>query len=159
MGGCCNILFGLLDRVDDMMIFITYCFLVRIFEALGAAMISTSCYTFVAQIFPDNIGSVLGILEIFVGLGLSVGPAIGGLLYDWGGYGLPFYSLGVVMLITIPMNMYLLPSSDFENYSPPAVGTWKLIKLPPVIVVCAVIVVVSNTWGFLDPTLEPHLRE
>ncbi|CAG7733484.1 unnamed protein product, partial [Allacma fusca] len=23
MGGCCNILFGLLDRVDDMMIFIT----------------------------------------------------------------------------------------------------------------------------------------
>jgi hypothetical protein len=63
------------------------------------------------------------------------------------------------MLLTIPLNMYLLPSSEFEDQSPPAVGTWKLIKLPPVIVVCAVIIVVSNTWGFLDPTLEPHLRE
>ena len=75
----------------------------------------SSCYTFVAQIFPDNIGSVLGILEIFVGLGLSVGPAIGGLLYDLGGYGLPFFFLGVVMLLTIPLNAYLLPSSELSE--------------------------------------------
>ena len=63
------------------------------------------------------------------------------------------------MLLTIPLNLYLLPATDFEDHTPPEVGTWKLIKLPPVIVVSIVIIVVSNTWGFLDPTLEPHLRE
>lgn len=32
------------------------------------------------------------------------------------------------------------------------------MKLPSVIIVSMVIVGVSNIWGFLDPTLEPHLR-
>jgi hypothetical protein len=34
-----------------------------------------------------------------------------------------------------------------------------LIQIPSVIMISIVIVVISNTWGFLDPTLEPHLRE
>jgi hypothetical protein len=39
--------------------FTAYCFIVRIFEAVGAAAFATSSYTFVAKIFPDNIGAVL----------------------------------------------------------------------------------------------------
>lgn len=33
----------------------------------------------------------------------------------------------------------------------------RLYKIPSVIVISAIIVVASNTWSFLDPTLEPHL--
>lgn len=33
----------------------------------------------------------------------------------------------------------------------------KLFKIPSVMVISAIIVVASNTWSFLDPTLEPHL--
>lgn len=36
---------------------------------------------------------------------------------------------------------------------------WKLIKVPAVIVTGLTVVIVSNVWGFLDPTLEPHLRQ
>lgn len=35
----------------------------------------------------------------------------------------------------------------------------RLLKIPSVALVGLVVVVISNTWGFLDPTLEPHLRE
>lgn len=35
----------------------------------------------------------------------------------------------------------------------------KLFKIPSIIITGLVIVVVSNTWAFLDPTLEPHLRQ
>lgn len=35
----------------------------------------------------------------------------------------------------------------------------ELVRVPSVIMISLVIVVISNTWGFLDPTLEPHLRE
>lgn len=35
----------------------------------------------------------------------------------------------------------------------------ELIKVPAVVITGLVIVVVSNTWAFLDPTLEPHLRQ
>lgn len=34
-----------------------------------------------------------------------------------------------------------------------------LVKVPAVIMTGLVVVVVSSTWGFLDPTLEPHLRQ
>ncbi|GBP22929.1 MFS-type transporter SLC18B1 [Eumeta japonica] len=35
----------------------------------------------------------------------------------------------------------------------------RLFKIPTIIITGLVIVVVSNTWAFLDPTLEPHLRQ
>lgn len=36
---------------------------------------------------------------------------------------------------------------------------WSLIKVPAVVIIGLVVIIVSNTWGFLDPTLEPHLRQ
>lgn len=68
--------------VEDTLTFTILCFLVRGMEALGASAYSTASYVFVVNAFPDTIGTVLGILETFVGLGMSVGPAIGGLLYS-----------------------------------------------------------------------------
>jgi hypothetical protein len=35
----------------------------------------------------------------------------------------------------------------------------ELMQVPSVVMISLVIVVISNIWGFLDPTLEPHLRE
>ena len=97
-----------LDQIEDPTMFAFFCFLVRGMEALGAAAFGTAGFTFVAHLFPDNIGAVMvrmywfwmdlclflsyplelaytvlqGVLEIFVGLGLSAGPAIGGALYS-----------------------------------------------------------------------------
>lgn len=68
--------------VQDSSTFTILCFVVRGMEALGASAYSTASYVFVVNAFPDSIGTVLGILETFVGLGMSVGPAIGGLLYS-----------------------------------------------------------------------------
>lgn len=36
---------------------------------------------------------------------------------------------------------------------------FKLIKVPAVCITGMVVVIVSSTWSFLDPTLEPHLRQ
>lgn len=68
--------------IENSTTFTILCFVVRGLEALGASAYSTASYVFVVNTFPDKIGSVLGILETFVGLGMSVGPAIGGLLYS-----------------------------------------------------------------------------
>ncbi|XP_067013880.2 MFS-type transporter SLC18B1 [Anabrus simplex] len=159
VAGGCNILFGMLAHIESYYMFTSYCFLVRGMEALGASAYATASYVFVVDIFPDNIGSVLGILETFVGLGMSTGPAIGGLLYSVGGFELPFYSLGILMVLIVPVNFCLLPAGDACSVGKSTGSLMKLIKLPSVIIISMVIVVISNTWGFLDPTLEPHLRE
>ncbi|KAJ8733922.1 hypothetical protein PYW07_014473 [Mythimna separata] len=159
IAGACNVLFGTLALIDDTTTFTTLCFVVRGMEALGASAYSTASYVFVVNTFPDSIGSVLGILETFIGLGMSVGPAIGGLLYTIGGFGLPFYTLGVIMVLTVPINFFLL--TDCEEYVPGSKTTSiiGLFKIPSIIITGLVIVIVSNTWAFLDPTLEPHLRQ
>lgn len=72
----------MLEYIHEYELFTLFCFLIRGFEALGASAYSTASYVFVVNMFPNNISSVLGILETFVGLGMSVGPAIGGLLYS-----------------------------------------------------------------------------
>jgi MFS family permease len=71
-----------LEYVTNYTLFTTFCILIRGFEALGASAFSTASYVFVVNTFPQNIGSVLGILETFVGLGMSTGPALGGVLYS-----------------------------------------------------------------------------
>ncbi|VVC87951.1 unnamed protein product [Leptidea sinapis] len=159
MAGGCNVIFGTLVLIEDTNTFTILCFIIRGMEALGASAYSTASYVYVVNVFPDNIGSVLGILETFVGLGMSVGPAIGGLLYSIGGFGVPFYSLGIVMIIVVPINMILLPDCEEYVSGSKTASILRLFKIPSIIITGFVIVIVSNTWAFLDPTLEPHLRQ
>ncbi|KAL3281190.1 hypothetical protein HHI36_004407 [Cryptolaemus montrouzieri] len=154
-----NILFGFLVYIDDFTLFTTLCLIVRSFEALGACAYSTASYVYVVNTFPQSIGSVLGILETFVGLGMSTGPAIGGFLYSFGSFMLPFLVLGTAMAITVPLNFAFLPSVEECNMSNKSTSFFKLIKIKEVVVIGLVVVFASSTWSFLDPTLEPHLRK
>lgn len=157
LAGGCNILFGLLPYIHNYTVFTIFCFLIRTLEAVGASAYSTASFVFVVEIFPDNISAVLGILETAMGLGMSAGPAIGGMLYTIGGFGLPFYSLGFLMILLIPTNWNMIPSIDGSSKGTHHASFGKLFKIPAVSVIGSIIVVASNTWSFLDPTLEPHL--
>ncbi|KAK9879739.1 hypothetical protein WA026_006799 [Henosepilachna vigintioctopunctata] len=154
-----NVLFGFLIYIDDFTLFTTLCLLIRSLEALGVCAYSTASYVYVVNTFPNSIGSVLGILETFVGLGMSTGPAIGGALYSLGGFILPFLVLAIAMVVTVPLNLFLLPNVEDCSMSNKSTSFFKLIKIKEVLVVGLVIVFTSSTWAFLDPTLEPHLRQ
>ncbi|KAK9738924.1 Major Facilitator Superfamily [Popillia japonica] len=157
--GICSIMFGSLQFVNDSTAFTVLSFVIRGTEALGASAYSTAGYVLIINIFPKNGGVVRGILETFVGLGMSVGPAIGGLLFAVGGFGLPFYVVGMISILMAPLNLYVLPSSEDYKLEVKAGSFKNILKLPSVIITCLVVIVVSATWGFLDPTLEPHLRK
>ncbi|GJQ84861.1 hypothetical protein Trydic_g481 [Trypoxylus dichotomus] len=157
--GICSFVFGSLQFVNDSTAFTILSFVIRGTEALGASAYSTAGYVLINNIFPKNGGVVRGILETFVGLGMSVGPAIGGLLFAVGGFGLPFYVVGLISILMAPLNLYVLPSSDDFKLEVKAGSFGNILKLPSVIITCSVVIVVSATWGFLDPTLEPHLRK
>lgn len=131
----------------------------RSLEALGSSAYSTASYVYVVDVFPEHIGSVLGILETFVGLGMAAGPALGGLLYAYGGYPLPFACLGILMLCVVPVTACLMPAGDAPSLRPKQGSLLQLLAKPSVLMASCVIVVASNAWGFLDPTLEPHLRQ
>ena len=101
---------------------------------------------------------------------------------------MPFTVLGVFMIITVPINLYVLPTQDGEflrnlkkykintiyfkthfNIFPSVLldgcgnaGSSQLsylVRIVPIVVVLCSVVVGSIIWAILDPTLEPHLRE
>lgn len=230
VSGLANIGFGLLDKVDEGSWFIASSLVMRSLEGLGAAAFSTASYTYIMHTFPDDVSAAMGLTETFIGIGETIGPAIGGGLYAVGGYGLPFFVLGSFVLLTIPLCAFVLkpisdeeeppaskdtivpsPSSDCvvaessvqtpitplsrgNDESPPSTvisspqlppssssstslstslsidsssyqssqpavvnGTyWKLIRIPEIIVVSLVVIVISQSQAFLEPTIEPH---
>ena len=80
--GTCSILFGLLDNFDNPRVFIALSFAIRIIEAVGNSAFLTSSFTIIAREFPANVGAMFANLETFFGMGLIVGPTVGGGLYQ-----------------------------------------------------------------------------
>nr|XP_060609371.1 MFS-type transporter SLC18B1 [Anolis sagrei ordinatus] len=151
VSGIVTILFGLLDKAPDGPMFIGLCFLVRAVDAIGFAASITASFSIIAKAFPNNIATVMGSLEIFTGLGLVLGPPIGGFLYQSFGYEVPFIVLGSLVLLMVPLNMYLLPKYDS---TPGKDSFWKLVIIPKVILLCLTIFSLSACLGFLDPTMS-----
>ncbi|KOB76272.1 putative MFS-type transporter [Operophtera brumata] len=124
--GTCAILFGMLDRFEDHMAFITLSFIIRIVEAMGNAAFLTASFAIIAKEFPNNIATMF------------VSPTVGGALYTYGGYSLPFAVLGFALFCAAIMSCVVLPRNhDDEDF----------------------IISTSMSIGFLQATLEPHLRQ
>ncbi|KAJ8291161.1 hypothetical protein GJAV_G00022100 [Gymnothorax javanicus] len=152
----CTILFGLLDKVPGTNTFIALCFIIRSVDAVGFAAAMTSSFAITAKVFPNNIATVLGTLEIFTGLGLILGPPFGGLLYKSFGYELPFIILGCLLFLMVPFNIYIMPSFDAV---PSKDSFWRLFTLPKVVLICFVVFNLGSGLGFLDATLSIFATE
>ncbi|XP_007567146.1 MFS-type transporter SLC18B1 isoform X1 [Poecilia formosa] len=147
----CTIMFGLLDRAPPGAPFISLCFIVRSVDAVGFAAAMTSTFAMTAKIFPNNVATVLGSLEIFTGLGLILGPPVGGWFYHSFGYEVPFLLLGCLLLIMVPFNIYVLPSIEAE---PSKDSFFRLLFHGKVLLICFVIGTLSAGLGFIDATLS-----
>ncbi|NWI58719.1 S18B1 protein, partial [Calyptomena viridis] len=151
VSGCVTILFGMLDKVPSGPMFIIFCFLVRAMDAISFTAAITASFSILAKAFPSSIATVLGSLEIFTGLGLVLGPPLGGFLYQSFGYEVPFIILGCIVLVFVPVNIYILPKYDSI---PSKESFWKLILMPKVLILCLTIFSISACLGFLDPTMS-----
>ena len=62
-------------------------------------------------VFPEEkLARMNGILQSFTGLGMLMGPILGSLLFTLGGFQLPFYSVGMLLLFLAVVNWWIIPS-------------------------------------------------
>uniref|UniRef100_A0A1I8H9H4 MFS domain-containing protein n=1 Tax=Macrostomum lignano TaxID=282301 RepID=A0A1I8H9H4_9PLAT len=158
LGGCATILFGALDHMpsrDGGLMFIIYCFAIRITTAWGFASYTTAAFVIIAQEFGDNVSQVFGIAETFCGIGAVLGPAVGGVLYGWGGFGLPFFVLGGIYLLTVPLSWPLIPSDAESHHG--QVSNFTLLRVPGILMMCWTVIVLGTGWSIFEPVLEPRL--
>ena len=70
----------------------------------------TSATAAVAFLYGEDaqLGSAMGLVEACLGVGWVVGPALGGLLAEIGGFGLPFFLVAIITLLIGPIPIMMV---------------------------------------------------
>lgn len=88
--------------------------LFRVLQGFGAAMLQANSIALIVQALPrEKLGRGIGIQAAAQALGLSLGPAVGGLLLVLGGWRLLFVVNIPVGLVAFALGWFLLPRSRF----------------------------------------------
>lgn len=79
-----------------------------------------SIFAIVADHFQDSLGKVMGFNEVIIGFGFMLGPVVGSVLYDNGGFCLPFIAASIMLLVSLPfVVMYHIQQSKREKLEAP----------------------------------------
>lgn len=154
------ILFGFLHFVHSRELFIILSFMFRIIGSLGTTGALIAAFSLTATEFSNSIATTFATLEVFYGLGYIMGPPVGGILYNIGGFAVPFFVIGgatLIIAIVVGLNTPKVEGRHLaidNQYS-----MRKLLKIPAVFLDAASICSTSLSIGFYIALLEPHLRD
>ncbi|XP_054708606.1 MFS-type transporter SLC18B1-like [Uloborus diversus] len=157
VSGVCVILFGFLQYAPPGPSFIALAVVIRSVDALGAAAFLTASYTTLGSELPEIIGRAMSLTETAFAFGLAGGPVLGGLLYEVGGFSLPFNVVGALLLTGTVVNLFLF--SDEGGVSAKPFSARKLLSNPDFLIDAIVISTCFAVLGFNEATLEPHVRQ
>ena len=153
-------IFGFVDRIDDWTTFLVLCYALRAFQGVGTAFNLTASFALLFGIYPDSVSLVSGIMRAFIGLGLMVGPALSGFIYDDHGFTLPFLVYGGIMFTSAVAILFVLPGEVAAGEDK---KSWDIIlatiKYPWTILWLVISLVVGAAVGLLEPAISPYLRE
>lgn len=154
-----SILFSVASAVPSGWPFATWCFAMRLIQGIGAAMEETAMYAIIADLDTEQVTLYLGICEISTGLGYMIGPPLGGFLFAWGGFSMPFIVLGfAVAPAALLLYSYMPPdayrSTKGEERADMPMRT--LLRNPQVMVIAVAAMLANSDYAFLEPTLGDH---
>jgi MFS family permease len=88
---------------------------IRFVQGIASAMLMPVLQAYVGEIAPEGReSSLMGIFNMSVFLGLSMGPLLGGWLHEHQGLDAAFGSMGVLALVGFALSLWLLPPVSEE---------------------------------------------
>lgn len=161
--GLMCVAFGFLNRISDGKTFIALSFVIRIIEACGNSAFLAASFTLVATMYPNSVSTVFGMVEMFFGVGLILGPTVGGALFQAGGFTMPFAVLGGILLVQAAVSTKTLPrlknSNSSEATQQANFGIMQALRIPSVLLAIVSVFAASIGVGALQTTLERHLAQ
>ncbi|XP_062516074.1 MFS-type transporter SLC18B1-like [Corticium candelabrum] len=108
----------------------------------GQAAYDTTSMALLLSMFPSRTATTWSFVELTVALGYISGAPFGGFLNEIEGFYFPFVISGSILLVFTPLLVYLMSDSQLlsENMYTEDEGevtSWKLLKMPPIVLVCA----------------------
>lgn len=161
--GLANVCFGFVSEIEPGNLFFGVSLLLRGFMAVGESAINTAVYPLARRMASDEYAStVLSIMETLYGLGTTMGPFIGGLLFKIGGFYLPFLVCGTFLVIagvlaTLLLVIKIKKQQDEVQPEENNVKFRTVLKSPGILVACLVVIITGMSTQWYQPTMEPYL--
>ncbi|KAG1672974.1 MFS-type transporter SLC18B1 [Nymphon striatum] len=106
------LLFAFTDYFQSNVSFLVSCIVLRFLQGIAFVGVQTSSFTIISHQFETRVGFLTGILEMCTGISYSLSNSLGGVLYQYGGYSAPFFTLfGLTILATI-LCWWAIPTSN-----------------------------------------------
>lgn len=106
---------GMITYVKSVGLFVTLAMVAQAMGGFGAGCNTTVYFSVITSCFPHSKQKLIGILEAGIGLGLLLGPLLGAVLYEFGGYSCPFWTLGLFFLLAFPLLSKMMNMIESEQ--------------------------------------------
>uniref|UniRef100_A0A0K0FTP5 MFS-type transporter SLC18B1 (inferred by orthology to a human protein) n=1 Tax=Strongyloides venezuelensis TaxID=75913 RepID=A0A0K0FTP5_STRVS len=166
-----TLLFSLTNFIENGTWFFIATLCLRILQSMGNAMSFTTTYAIAAKDFPNLMSTILGSVETGVGIGYTVGPFIGGYLYQYVSFASSFLILGTVAAISSVIAFFSITSNDSDLKSKSTDNnedneenknhlTWvEMIKIKDIWCILLTAFIVGLISSFHDATLAVGCKQ
>lgn len=156
------VLFGTVIYIDNYAGFITASVIARGIQGIGLGSYGSIAYAYLPLLYPDNVEKTIALMELLTGLGLMLGPLMGGVLYELGGYQCPFYVMSAIFIISAPFILRKLPpDTNFLEGAgkKESIHLTKYFKNRKILFLYILMMLPNCGISFLEPTLANHLSQ
>lgn len=155
----CTFLYGFLIYINSFSFLIIIIFILRIIHGCCSAIIGTLVYSLTISLTEeDELQISLGNLEIAWSLGTSSGPLFASFCYNFGGFSLPFFLLGILLYFSVYIAKNIHSDKlNLENEADKEPSFAKLLIYPMIFLIIGGFIVVMIVSSFYFPCLTNHL--
>lgn len=161
---CFTAALGAATLLPDGVPFVAFTLSMQVGQGFGSALAETSSYALLAELFPDRVTFYLGMLEAFTGIGVAIGPPLGGVLYGLGGFSLPFVALACALLpgvafIHVTFGRHAEAADSAEDEGEEGADESSIataLQIPQVLIAIVTCVLAEATLTFVMPTFAEH---
>ena len=130
----------------------------RLLQGVAAAVTWVVGPALVADMYPPRErGGKMGLAMAGNNFGFLIGPAVGGFLYDWGGYRAPFFTAAVIVVLVLAAIVIII-KEPARGDLPERANLPLLLRNQTLLVSGGVILVASIGFGFIDPLLPGYFH-
>ena len=176
-------LYGFIIYITDNKIFLIFVFINRVIHGLFSGTINVICFSITSQInYGKELEIATGYMELSWQIGLTIGPTLIGVTFDYVGYSIPFIIIGCFSLIGVYCIYYYIYLADLEHYEKEISlalnnnnneeeislsnnntnendSLITSLKYKPTIFLTLCLIIQLNTLDFFVPTLVNHLKD
>lgn len=81
----------------------------------GSAMVQVTTFAMLSSLYPDKVSLYIARIELALGVGMIVGPPLGTLLYNLGGFALPYWFYIGIFVVEFFVGMIALPGKRLSS--------------------------------------------